>query len=106
MKVANSDVIHMISECPIHGRYDANNLCACYDEGGSHADVEYGSESQLDSLNFKPLFTTSDGLPIGFCPIHGETTVSEAGIFQCGCFDEHGNKIVHLTDNPTAGDTN
>jgi hypothetical protein len=37
---------------------------------------------------------------LAFCPIHGKTTVNKKGIFQCGCFDEDGNKIVHLTDNP------
>ena len=50
-------------------------------------------------MTWKP--TTNDsGEEIGFCPIHGETAVSDIGIFQCGCFDEDGNKIVHLSDNP------
>jgi hypothetical protein len=49
-------------------------------------------------MNMKPM-TNDSGDSIGFCPIHEEVVVNDRGIFQCGCFDENGNKIVHLTDN-------
>lgn len=90
-----------ISICPDHGRYDKSCLCPCYDPGGplAHLRDEYGTEEWMARMTWKP--TTNDsGEEIGFCPIHGETAVSDIGIFQCGCFDEDGNKIVHLSDNP------
>ena len=89
------------SVCPTHGPYDKSCLCPCYDPGGplAHQRDEYGTEKWMDRMKMKPM-TNDFGESIGFCPIHGEVAVNDRGIFQCGCFDESGNKIVHLTDNP------
>ena len=91
-----------ISECPLHGVYDKHNLCPCYEPGGTMAHLRhiYGTKAWFKYVENLP--NTFQGP--SFCPIHGETTVNDRGIFQCGCFDENGNKIVHLTDDPTAGD--
>jgi len=91
-----------LSFCPEHGPYDKSCLCPCYDPGGSHAHQrdKYGTEEWTEQIDFQPM-TNDSGDAIGFCPIHGEVVVSDIGIFQCGCYDEDGNKIVHLTDNPS-----
>jgi len=90
-----------ISFCPDHGSYNKENLCPCYDPGGPLADQRkvYGTKPWSKKLKFEPLSNAS-GEQIGFCPIHGEAIINDRGVFQCGCFDENGNKIVHLTDNP------
>jgi hypothetical protein len=80
----------LVSMCPIHGMYNADDLCNCYDEEGKMDGVAY--EDLLVPDTDMQLLSPFDG-SIGFCPIHGEATVNEDGIFQCGCFDEHGNKI-------------
>ena len=92
-----------VSQCPIHGTYDKHSLCPCYEPGGTMAHLRhiYGTKAWV-----KYVANLSNKLEMSFCPIHGETTVSDKGIFQCGCFDEKGNKIVHLNDDPTRGDVN
>lgn len=89
------------SICSEHGPYDKHNLCPCYDPGGPKADQRdtYGTKAWAKNIKWETP-TNDAGEQIGFCPIHGETTINSKGIFQCGCFDEQGNKIVHLTDNP------
>ena len=86
-----------ISMCPEHGMYDKHNLCPCYDSGGPMAHLRsiYGTKAW-----FKRVENMPNKMEYAACPIHGETTVNNKGIFQCGCYDEDGNKIVHLTDNP------
>jgi hypothetical protein len=86
----------VISNCPTHGAYDKLNLCPCYDPGGpmAHARKTYGTKAFIERVETNAIESLS------FCPIHGKTTINSDGVFQCGCFDENGNKIVHLTDNP------
>lgn len=85
-----------ISRCPTHGMYDKANLCPCYDPGGPLFDRrdDYGSKAFMKRVEANATESLS------FCPIHGKTTISDQGVFQCGCYDENGNKVVHLTDNP------
>ena len=64
-----------VSLCPDHGPYTADNLCACYDKGGSHEGVVYGEQP----IEF--------GLLGAFCPIHGEYSSAKL----CACYDESGN---------------
>ena len=70
-----------ISFCPEHGPYTEDNLCPCYNKGGSHEGVVYGEE---------PLTTTISD--IGFCPIHGQVP-APGGKFTCDCFDENGELV-------------
>ena len=80
----------LISTCPEHGQYSASKLCPCYDKGGplENERNRYGT-SEWEAENLEDW--TGDG--IGLCPIHGKTAVIDE-VFQCGCFDEYGNKIV------------
>ena len=109
MKKQGLDHVTTVSICPDHGHYDASCLCPCYDPGGhlAHERDAYGTEKWTDRMNMKPM-TNNSGGSIGYCPINGDAIVSDRGIFQCGCFDENGNKtaggseghyIIHSTDN-------
>ena len=71
-----------VSLCPDHGPYTEDNLCPCYNKGGSHEGVFYGEE---------PLDWTAP--EVGHCPVHGEVPLLEDGQFTCDCFDENGNPI-------------
>ncbi len=81
--------VSVTSECLIHGAYNKHSLCPCYDSGGPMAHLReiYGTKAWLKHV--KNLPNTFQGP--SFCPIHGETTTNDEGIFQCGCFDENGN---------------
>ena len=68
-----------MSMCSLHGSYSADNLCPCYDKGGSHEGVTYGDQ---------PFSYEAAKLIMAACPIHGSYTPPDD---LCPCYNENGD---------------
>lgn len=72
-----------VSFCSMHGSYTRDDLCPCYDAGGSHENVDY-------ETNFRDVMRNGiakDSLEqICACPIHGIYSPDDL----CECYGTNG----------------
>lgn len=72
----------MVSHCPEHGPYTAQNLCACYDENGLRGGMTYDQwvkSTYSNPANLEELM---------ICPEHGEYTKEDL----CACYEKGGSR--------------
>lgn len=83
MKRKNKKSYMKLSFCSMHGPYTKDNLCPCYDDGGSHENVDY-------EANFRTAMNNSIAkgtfVQECICPIHGSYSADAL----CECYDTNG----------------
>ena len=72
----------MVSFCPEHGPYTAQNLCACYDENGLRGGMTY-KESVAEAYS-----NPENVGELMMCPEHGEYTREDL----CACYEKGGSR--------------